>query len=89
MFKFNESYCHTSWNEELRDKLVIVGYSKEHVRQSLERWLKGGRLFNVDYVCDSEEDDRPFCDMGDDDLWEVVYYDPEFSDFLQRRRDSR
>lgn len=87
--KFNESYCYTSWSEELRDKLVIVGYSKDHVRHTLEKWLMGATLFYVDYVCDSGEEDKPFCDMEDDTLWEVVYYDPELSDFLQRRRDDR
>ena len=76
-FEYNENNFFTEWNDILRGKIVIVSDSKEEVK----RWIEKDTIYNLDFVCPSDNKESPFCDFGDDELWTYAYYDPKIDYF--------
>ena len=76
-FEYNENNFFTEWNDILEGKVVIVSDSKEEVKG----WIEKDTIYNLDFVCPSDNKELPFCDFGDDTLWTYAYYDPKI-DYL-------
>lgn len=76
-FEYNENNFFTEWNDILEGKIVIVSDSKEAVK----RWIEKDTIYNLDFVCPSDNKELPFCDFEDDTLWTYAYYDPKI-DYL-------